>query len=65
MEPAGIFYYRIQDPIVDRETDEKTLEEKILKELRLDGMINAKRGSDRASGTSADRKFCPQSDRKK
>lgn len=42
VEPAGIFYYRIKDPIVDREKDEKTLEDKILKELRLDGMINAK-----------------------
>ena len=43
MEPAGISYYRIQDPIVDRETDEKTLEEKILKELRLDGRTMQKR----------------------
>ena len=38
--PAGIFYYRIQDPIVAREkTDEKT-EESILKELKLDGLVN-------------------------
>ena len=42
VEPAGIFYYRIKDPIVDREKDDHALEEKILKELRLDGMINAK-----------------------
>lgn len=42
VEPAGIFYYRIQDPLVDRENDEHIVEEKILKELRLDGMINAK-----------------------
>lgn len=40
--PAGIFYYQMKDPIVGKETDEKVLEEKILKELRLDGIVNSR-----------------------
>ena len=39
--PAGIFYYRMQDPFVEKEADDKKLEGKILKELRLDGLVNA------------------------
>lgn len=39
--PAGIFYYRMQDPIVEKEENEEKLEEKLLKELKLDGIINA------------------------
>lgn len=39
--PAGIFYYQMKDPIVEKEEDEEQLEEKILKELRLDGLVNA------------------------
>ncbi len=39
--PAGIFYYRMQDPFVEKEPDDAILEGKILKELRLDGLINA------------------------
>lgn len=39
--PAGIFYYRIQDPFVEKESDDQVLEGKILKELRLDGLVNA------------------------
>lgn len=39
--PAGIFYYRMQDPIVDKEEDDEVLEGKLLKELRLDGLVNA------------------------
>lgn len=39
--PAGIFYYRIKDPVVPREADEERLEEAILKELKLDGIVNA------------------------
>ena len=38
--PAGIFYYRIQDPIVAREKTDKKTEESILKELKLDGLVN-------------------------
>ena len=41
IEPAGIFYYRIKDPIVDRVDDEEELNEKILKELKLDGLVNS------------------------
>lgn len=39
--PAGIFYYRMKDPIVDKEKNETLLEEKLLKELKLDGLVNA------------------------
>lgn len=39
--PAGIFYYRMKDPIVEKEKNEELLEEKLLKELKLDGLVNA------------------------
>ena len=39
--PAGIFYYRMKDPIVEKEKNEILLQEKILKELKLDGLVNA------------------------
>ena len=38
--PAGIFYYRIQDPVVDRKDNDEDVEKSILKELRLDGLVN-------------------------
>lgn len=41
--PAGIFYYRMQDPVLEKETgdgDEKT-REKLLKKLRPDGVLNS------------------------
>ena len=38
--PAGIFYYRIQDPLVDRADTEEEVEKSILKELKLDGLVN-------------------------
>lgn len=38
--PAGIFYYRIQDPFVDRADTAEEVERSILKELRLDGLVN-------------------------
>lgn len=37
--PAGVFYYRIQDPLVEKKEKEE-IEQAILKELKLDGMIN-------------------------
>ena len=37
--PAGIFYYRIKDPIVDK-ADDETVKNSILKELKLDGLVN-------------------------
>ena len=39
--PAGIFYYRIQDPVVPEEETDEAVENSLLKELRLDGLINA------------------------
>ncbi len=39
--PAGIFYYRIQDPIVEKAETDDAVEKSILKELKLDGLINA------------------------
>ena len=39
--PAGVFYYRIKDPLVEK-LEEAELEEAILKELRPDGVINLK-----------------------
>lgn len=39
--PAGIFYYRMKDPIVDKEKNDEVLEAKLLKELKLDGLVNA------------------------
>lgn len=39
--PAGIFYYRMRDPIVEKEKNDQILEEKLLKELKLDGLVNA------------------------
>lgn len=39
--PAGVFYYRIQDPLIAKCREEET-ENSILKELKPDGMINLK-----------------------
>lgn len=38
--PAGVFYYRISDPLVDKQ--EEQTEEAILKELKPDGLISLK-----------------------
>lgn len=38
--PAGIFYYQMKDPIVEKQANEERAEEKKLKELRLDGLVN-------------------------
>lgn len=38
--PAGFFYYRMDDPIVEKEKN-KQIDDQILRELRLDGMVNA------------------------
>lgn len=37
--PAGVFYYRIKDPLVEKLKEEE-IEDAILKELRPDGVIN-------------------------
>lgn len=40
--PAGIFYYRMQDPVLEKEVgaDEAAMRERLLKKLRPDGIIN-------------------------
>ncbi len=38
--PAGIFYYRIQDPVVPDQENDEAVEKSILKELKLDGLVN-------------------------
>ncbi|MCB6201846.1 PD-(D/E)XK nuclease family protein [Extibacter muris] len=40
--PAGVFYYRIQDPLVDKAVGEEERMEAVLKELKPDGIINEK-----------------------
>lgn len=37
--PAGLLYYRVQDPIVEKTEDETALENEFLKEMRPDGMV--------------------------
>ena len=43
--PAGIFYYNIKDPMVEKEAgenpDEETIEQRILKQLRMNGLVNS------------------------
>lgn len=43
VEPAGIFYYQIQDPLVDAEGEESQEEvlQKVLRALKLDGISRA------------------------
>ena len=43
--PSGVFYYRIQDPLVDKADDESELAEEILKELRPDGIVSLEKES--------------------
>ena len=38
--PAGIFYYKMKDPLVEKEIDKQKLEAAILEELKLDGYVN-------------------------
>ena len=37
--PAGLLYYRVNDPMVDKAKDEQSIEMEILKELRPDGLV--------------------------
>ncbi len=41
--PAGLLYYRMKDPIVDKVKGQELIEEAILKELQPDGMVNESR----------------------
>ncbi len=38
--PAGIFYYNIKDPLVDREGTKENIDLEILKKLKVDGLVN-------------------------
>ena len=38
--PAGVLYYHIDDPMVEGKGDGEEIEELILKELRMDGLLN-------------------------
>jgi len=37
--PAGLFYYRMNDPIIDKPAPDKDLDDLLLKELRPDGVL--------------------------
>jgi ATP-dependent helicase/nuclease subunit B len=40
--PAGVFYYNIDDPIVDKKSDEVSeINQMLLKELKLNGLVNS------------------------
>lgn len=41
--PAGIFYYNINDPVIEREGDmsPEAIDRRILKELRMNGLVNS------------------------
>lgn len=41
--PAGIFYYNIKDPVVDKdgEMSPEFIEKQILKQLRMNGLVNS------------------------
>lgn len=39
--PAGLFYYRMKDPVIARPDAEEEIEDLLLKELRLDGYVQA------------------------
>ena len=44
--PAGIFYYHLDDPVLEREDDatDAQMQEKLLKKLRPDGVVNSDPG---------------------
>ncbi len=43
VEPAGVFYYNIKDPLITEQihADAQDLSKKILKELKMNGLVNA------------------------
>ena len=46
IEPAGIFYYNIKDPMIQSsfEEDMDSISPKILKELKMNGLVNSSEG---------------------
>lgn len=42
--PAGVFYYRLNDPLVEKEPamEEEEIQQEVLKELKVDGIVNLK-----------------------
>lgn len=40
VKPAGIFYYNIDDPMVERADSEEAIDQLLLKELRMNGLVN-------------------------
>ena len=42
--PAGVFYYRLNDPLVEKKVvgEEEEIWQKVLKELKVDGVMNLK-----------------------
>ena len=51
--PAGAFYFGVDNPIVDADSDADKIEEKILKELSYDGLVNGQI-PENVLGSSAD-----------
>lgn len=43
VEPAGIFYYNIQDPLVDKKEPmtAEEIEQQVLRQLRMNGLVNS------------------------
>lgn len=43
--PAGIFYYNMEDPMIERpkESDEENIASELLKELKMSGLVNSDR----------------------
>ena len=56
--PAGIFYYQMKDPFVEKEVRENLGEKAVLKELKPDGIVN----SSEEVITHLDRSFSGNSD---
>ncbi len=56
VKPAGIFYYNIDDPMVERADSEEAIDQLLLKELRMNGLVNKEEHVisllDRAFGTA-------------
>lgn len=58
--PAGILYYHVDDPMVDSDTSDtnEQIQEKILKELKMKGLVNSEEDVYRLMDDSFDKKSC-------